>query len=237
MTRRPALLCAAALCVSLAGCAQAVLLGYLIGGPPSIEPDFDSATGLSLSAPDTVVAVVCYAPTKLKWDYETIDEEVAKTVTYRLGQNHIKVINPDYVRAWLDEHPDWERAEEVGEAFKCDYVIDMELHAFRLHEENSRELLRGSCEATVNVVQLSYDKAGEGAAEDATGDKRNGWEFLDGERIYSKDIQQIFPTQAPRSAYDESLESFKAEYLSRLSEAIGWLFYERYSGDKIPWAT
>jgi hypothetical protein len=27
------------------------------------------------------------------------------------------------------------------------------------------------------------------------------------------------------------------EYLSRLSEKIGFLFYPRYSGDLIPWAT
>ena len=221
-----ALLCVPALTT---GCAQMVLLGYLIGGPPSIEPDFDAATGFSMSAPDTTVAVVCYAPTELKWDFERIDKEVATAVTYRLGQNNVRVINPEAVRAWLDEHPDWEKAEEVGEAFKCNYVIDMELHAFSLYEENSTELLRGNCEATINVVKLEYDRVDE--------KDRDTWDLIDGERVYSKDVDSTFPTRVPRSVHDQSYESFKKEYLSRVSEAIGWLFYEHFNGDKIPWAT
>lgn len=221
----------AALLVSatLSGCAQMVLLGYLIGGPPSIEPDFDAATGESLSAPNVTAAVVCYAPTELKWDFEQIDNEVAKAVTYRLGQNHVQVMNPDTVRAWLDAHPDWEKADEIAEAFKCDYVVEIELNAFRLHEENSTELLRGRCEATVNVTKADFHKPDE--------EDRDTWELVDGERIYSDDLNSVWPTRVPRSTHDQSFESFKTEYLSRLSESIGWLFYEHYNGDKIPWAT
>jgi hypothetical protein len=33
------------------------------------------------------------------------------------------------------------------------------------------------------------------------------------------------------------LTTFKVEYLSRLSEKIGFLFYERFSGHLIPWAS
>ena len=228
---RTAFIAAAALATAaaLSGCAQAVLLGYLIGGPPSIEPDFDAATGESLSAPHVTAAVICYAPTELKWDFEKIDDEVAKAVTYRLGQNHVKVINPDYVRGWLDEHPDWERAEELAEAFSCDYVVEIELHAFKLYEENSTELLRGRCEATVNVTKVEFDKPDE---EDL-----DTWTIVDSDRLYSKDLDNVFPTRTPRSTHDQSYDSFKNEYLSRLSEAIGWLFYEHYNGDKIPWAT
>ena len=58
----------------------------------------------------------------------------------------------------------------------------------------------------------------------------------DGERIFSKEVDFSFPTHVPRSAYDQSLVSFKREYLSRLSEDIGFMFYERYHGDKMGWA-
>jgi hypothetical protein len=58
-----------------------------------------------------------------------------------------------------------------------------------------------------------------------------------GERIYSKELNFVFPTEAPRFANDQPLTTFKAEYLSRLAEKIGFHFFERYTGDLIPWAT
>jgi hypothetical protein len=203
------------LALSMSGCAQFVLLGLLLGGPPSIEPDFDAETGLSMAKKDTKVVVVCYAPTKLKWNFPSIDQEVAAHVSYRLFEHKIQPIEPDYVRAWVDQHPDWEMASEIGKAFDADYVIEIELESFSLYEEgNTTSLYRGK---TVGFVHVS--------------DMNN-----DGERIFSKDLDFAFPTRVPRSAYDQSLVSFKREYLSRLSEKIGFMFYEHYSGDMIGWA-
>lgn len=209
------LLCGAALLVS--GCAQFALLGYLLGGPPSIEPDFDREVGKGLDNPDYSIAIVCFAPTEMKLHHPKVDVEVASTVAFRLRQHGIPVLSPDLVHAWLDQHPDWDHPEEVGQALKATHVIEIELASFDLYEQNSTHLYRGRTEAYVNVYEL-----------DATGH---------GERIYSKELDFVFPTQAPRSTYDQPLTSFKMEYLSRLSEKIGFLFYPRYSGDLIPWAT
>lgn len=199
------------------GCAQFVLISYLLSGPPTIEPDFDAATGKSMSAPGKVVAVVCYAPKELQWKFPQIDDQVARAVAGRLGQNHIKVIHPDYVKAWIDEHPKWEKAEEIGAYFKTNYVIEIELASYSLHEGTSTTLFRGRTEAYVHVVEI--DESGFG------------------ERIFTKELDFSFPTKVPRTSYDQPLTSFEKEYLSRLSERIGFLFYERFSGDMISWAT
>ncbi|MFP6768997.1 MAG: hypothetical protein VB859_12550, partial [Planctomycetaceae bacterium] len=54
---------AALVILSLTGCLKQLLfLGLLIHGPPSIEPDFDSRTGKSMTAKDVKVAVICEAP-------------------------------------------------------------------------------------------------------------------------------------------------------------------------------
>src|SRR5690606_25693541 len=132
-----------AIACGLQGCAQFVLLGYLIGGPPSIEPGFDAETGLSLKGKDKTVAVVCYAPTELQYDYPKVDAEVASAVAYRLAEHGIKVVHPDYVKAWIDENSDWEMPEEIGSALKATHVIDIELVGFSLYEENSHTLYRG----------------------------------------------------------------------------------------------
>ena len=218
----PAMRLAAIACVLVqAGCAQTVLLGYLIGGPPSIEPDFDAQTGFSLTDEGVTVAVVCYAPNELKWDFEKIDDEIAAAVTQRLAMANVKVMDPDYVRAWTEEHPDWERPEEIGAVFETDYVIDIEINTFSLYEENSSTLYRGRTDALVNVVKMDDPKSG----------------LAEGERIYSKQVDLVYPTRIPRSTQEESYLQFKRDYLSRLSESIGWIFTDRFHGDMIGWAT
>jgi hypothetical protein len=219
--RRPSRLKALGLCVCLglalstSGCAQFVLLGLLLGGPPSIEPDFDAETGKSLKKKDIKVVVVCYAPTELKWNFPSIDDEIAAQVSYRLFANKIQCIEPDYVRAWVDQHPDWEVASEIGKAFDADYVIEIELESFSLYEEgNTTSLYRGKTVGTVHVSDMHND----------------------GDRIFNKELDFSFPTKVPRSAYDQSLISFKREYLSRLAENVGFMFYEHYHGDMIGWA-
>ena len=198
----------------LSGCNYFILLGYLIGGPPSIEPDFDSMTKKSMTDKDVTVAVVCYAPTELKYDFDNVDREVAKYVSFRLGQHQIQFANPDIVWAWLDRNPDWDRPEEVGEALDVNYVVYIDLHAFSMFEEGSQTLYRGRAEAMVSVFEM---------AEDGSGDK-----------IYSKEITSQYPIRAPRSSSEVTYPTFKKQYLSRLSEEIGRLFFEHYAGDDIP---
>ncbi len=202
--------------VLLAGCQQFVIFSYLIGGPPSIEPDFDKETGLSMKDKETTVAVVCFAPKEMLLEFPHIDHEIAAHVSYQLGKNKIAIIKPDYVSAWVNSHPKWELAEEIGREFKADYVIEIELSTFSLYEGTSTTLYRGRTEADVHVTAV--DEGGHG------------------DRIFSKDLDFHFPLRVPRSSTEQELLPFKREYISRLSEKIGWMFHESYNGDTIPWA-
>ncbi len=204
----------ATICLSMTGCNYAILLGYLIGGPPSIEPDFDVMTNQSMSDKEVSVCVVAFAPTELKWDFPKIDHDLAKYVSFRLAEHEINVVNPDQVKTWLNQNPDWDKAEEIGKAFGCNYVIYIDMNDFHLYEENSTTLYRGRSESYISVFEMDEDGFGE--------------------KIYSKEINSKFPIRAPRSTSEMSLDTFKREYLSRLSKEIGWLFFERYNGDNIP---
>lgn len=200
--------------IGLTGCNYFMLLGYLIGGPPSIEPDFDVMTKKSMSDKEVSVCVVAFAPTELKWDFSKIDQELARYVALQLTRNGIHVVSPDQVKAWLDNNPDWDKAEEIGKAFNSTYVIYIDMNNFHLYEENSTTLYRGRSECYVSVFEMDNDGYGD--------------------KIYSKEIASKYPIRAPRSTSEMSLDTFKREYLYRLSKEIGWLFYERYSGDDIP---
>lgn len=203
--------------LTLPGCNYVVFLGYLIGGPPSIEPRFDADTGKSMTDYEVTVAVVCYTPTELKWDFDKIDYEVGKYVSFRLGEHKVKFVNPDIVRAWLDKNPDWDHPEEIGAALGVTYVVYIDMHAFSLYEKDSANLYRGRCEALVSVYEM---------LEDGSGDK-----------VWGKEVTSVYPLRAPRSTSEVTYTTFKKQYLSRLSEEIGRLFYEHYAGDDILDAT
>ena len=215
--RIPFLFLFAATAVAVSGCNYVVLLGYLISGPPMIEPDFDTMTGESMTDKDVVVAVVCFAPKELLIDYSRIDRSVGKFVSYRLHEKEIKTINPDLVQAWMDENPDWDRPEEIGQAVGATHVIYIDITQYTLYAENSHEMYRGRSESMVTVYKVHED--GEG------------------EPIYTQEVLSRYPLAVARDAAEISRPGFQAEYHRRLSEEIGRLFYEYGSGDDIPDAT
>ncbi|MEX0703336.1 MAG: hypothetical protein WD069_14675 [Planctomycetales bacterium] len=210
---------AAALLPLAAGCQYVVLGGYLLGGRPSYEPRFDAETKRSMTDKDVTVAVVCYLPKEHKWDFPGIDDEITKHVCHRLKDHQIQVIRPEHVRAWLDEHPDWDRPEEIGEAFGATYVIYLDVLDFSLYEAGRSNLYRGRSEVAVKVTAMDPRHKGEG------------------EEIYTANLISKYPLEIPRDTHDVTYERFKLEYLARLSEEIGRNFYEHYAGDDMSDAT
>lgn len=212
------LMIAALLLLSTPGCNYFILLGYLIGGPPQIEPMFEKDTKKSLTDRGIRVAVVCYASDELKYECENIDHIIAHQVNYQLATvGKINVVPNDEVRAWMIQNPDWDTAAEVGAAFDVNYVVYIDVSEFSLYERDSNTLFRGRCEAIVSVYEMETD--GEG------------------KRIFSHDLNSQYPIQVARSATDVSYDTFRMEYFSRLSDEIGRLFYPYLNGDDIANAT
>ena len=199
--------------LGLSGCNYVIALGYLIGGPPSIQPEYDRETGMSLSDQDVVVAVVCDAGDNVKWAFSDIDLEIAKYVSYRLTENKINVINPDYIAEWLDQNDEWTEPAEIGAAMKATHIVYIDLSDFSLYEKQSATLYRGRAEAIVSVYEVDED--GEG------------------EKTFSQELTSMYPLAVPKETSEESYSTFKRKYLSRLSNEIGRNFYQYYNGDDI----
>ena len=88
---------------------------------------------------------------------------------------------------------------------------------FSLYEKDSPSLFRGRCDSIVSVYEMSTDG--------------------DGDRIFTKDVNSVFPIRVPRSASEVSYDTFRNEYFFRLADEIGRLFYPHLNGDDIPHAT
>ncbi len=197
------------------GCTAVVLLGYLIGGPPSTDPDFNQKTKQTLADKTKVVLVYCYAAKELKWDNEAVDYDIAKHLAHRLNNNKIKVIDPDLVYDWLDKNDKWRKTAEIGKHFRVDYVVHIDVKDYSLYEPQASNLYRGRADIIVNVVKMDEDKR-------------------DGNVIYTSPIKSFFPTRSPVDSNVMSYAEFKKHYLSALSDEIGKLFYPKESGDDIP---
>jgi hypothetical protein len=204
-----------ALTLAQSGCQAVILLGYLIGGPPTTDPDFHQKTKQSLAGKTKVVLVYCYAAKELKWDNEAVDYELAKHVAHRLNNNKIKVIDPDLVYDWLDKNDKWRKTAEIGKHFKVDYVVHIDIKDYSLFEAHSANLYRGRADIIVNVVKMDEDKR-------------------DGNVIYTTPVKSFFPTRSPVDSNVMSFAEFKKHYLSALSDEIGKLFYPKESGEDIP---
>lgn len=213
MSHRLSRLALLAVLAAVCGCNYVVGIGYLLGGPPSIEPDFDKMTGKSLTDKDVTVAVVCFAPTELKWDNSEVDKEIAEFVSYRLHEHKVAVRRPEQIQAWIDANPDWDKPEEIGVGVDVTNVVFIDLSKFSLYEPDAAHLYRGRAEAVVSVHEKQKD---------------DSWE-----EIYVKELNSQFPLGQPRSTSDQSFGTFKRQYLERLSQEVGRLFYEYYNGDDL----
>ncbi len=208
-------LIAAVLIAQIAGCTSGAFvgLGYLIGGPPSITPEFDKLLKFSLKGSDKLIAVVCYAPKELKFDVDDVDAQLARTVSYRLQNHEIDVIRPEVVQNWLDRNDDWHSPAEIGEELDAGYVIYIDMHEYSLYEKDSTNLYRGRTTAKIQVFDLTDS---------------------DGEIIFEHELVTQYPLRQPASTDEIPRQRFKNLYMSFLSEKIGQLFYERYAGSDIP---
>ena len=201
------------LCMVASGCNYLVIFGYLLGGPPSVEPEFEKETKESLTDKDVRVAVVCFAPNEIKYSFESIDHELAQYVAFQLFAHKIKVVPPDLVKGWLEENKDWDKPEEIGVHFKVTYVIYIDLNEFTLYEEGSPNLYRGRSESIVSAWKMDDD----GHAE----------------KIFSAEKTSKYPVHQPVSSGDKTYMTFKGEYMTRLSDEIGRFFYSYFVADEI----
>jgi hypothetical protein len=201
------------LLLAIPGCNYFLVLGYLIGGMPQIEPLFEKETRKSMTDRGVKVAVVCYASDELKYQFDNVDHIVASSVTKQLANKKIKAVDYAEIRTWLMNNPDWDTAVEVGAEFDVNYVIYVDISGFSLYERDSNTLFRGRCDAIVSVYEMETDG--------------------DGKRIFSRELNSVFPLQVPRSASESSYDGFRGEYIFRLSDEIGRLFYPYMSGDDI----
>lgn len=202
------------------GCSLAVMGGKMLFGDMRAKSQFRQATHTNLVKANKKVLVLCSAVESIRSAYPSADFDILEGVTHRLKVNGIKkIVNPDAVGTWLDDHGghlEFQELQEMAEHFHATYLIHIEVTKFTCLEDNSPNLLRGQSEGHVHAYRL----------DDTGGDKR----LLE---VLNSDFNSTYPQGSPISIDKKSVTNFEREYVDRISTQLSQIFYDHAVSQEI----
>jgi hypothetical protein len=104
LSRPVALLMACAVGFSQPGCSLFVMAGKMFFGDPAATSTFTQSTRVDLVKEGKRILVICSTPDAVKTNFPSVDFDLLDGVTRRLKVRGIKVVDPDNVATWLDDH-------------------------------------------------------------------------------------------------------------------------------------
>ena len=206
-------LCGALVC-ALPGCSLGVMFGKMLTGDPMIPAEFKSRTRVDLAKGKHTVLVVCTTPTSVESDLATLKFDLIDGITRRMERNGVKVINPDLVANWIDEHSGIGSApSELARDFEADYIVHIDVEAFGLREPNSPKLLRGQSSGFVRVFKV-----------EEAGSQRQA------HNVYSNEFTSTYPKHQPISEQGRTAVTFQKDYVDRVCDQLAQKFYDHRPG-------
>lgn len=187
-----------------------LFLGYMLGGPPTIEPEFDSAICGSLIDDHSKVLVICNADGVDKSTNGDLAEVLSNQVGARLEENSINVVSAFKENLREGNAKTEKDLASIGKSAKADYVISIQVKEFSLYEPNVKDLYRGRTTGKLSVIRVK-----------------------NGENIFERDYSDVYPIREPVPTSDISFAKFKTLAINHLSEKIGRHFYVNYASEDI----
>jgi hypothetical protein len=142
------------------------------------------------------LVIIPYASTDVLFSDPGLPMELSRDliiqISNRLGPEKVKAfINPAEVQRWQEANLEWPNISlvEMGQAFKADTVLYVELERYSLMEEHSANLYRGRVRARIQIVQPAAPH----------------------NPVYDTVVETVFPANAPvgvTSASEQSVRTY-----------------------------
>jgi hypothetical protein len=197
------------------GCSKMLVGGgKILFGDPKLPSEFTTLTREDLSKGNKTVLVVCSTPEAVEADVSTLKLDLIDGVTRRMKLHGVKIINPDQVANWLDEHGGiGSDLQELARDFETDYIAWIDVQSFDLREPNSPKLLRGHTSGYIRVFKVE-EEAGERQAL----------------KVYQTEFALTYPQHQPLSEQGRSATVFHKEYVDYLCNLLAERFYNHRPG-------
>ena len=205
-----------AIATALPGCSLGVMFGKMIHGEPLVPAQFRTMTQTDLTKGKHTVLVVCSAPDSVDSEHSALSYDVIDGVTRRMKLHGIKVVNPDLVASWIDEHGGiGSDPTDLANEFDTDYIVFIDVQSFSFREPNSPKLLRGQSTGYVRAFEVIE-----------IGKHRRV------QNVYGSEFTSTYPKHQPVSEQGRSSQIFQKEYLDRFCDLLAEKFYDhRVGGD------
>lgn len=202
---------------SQAGCSLFVMAGKAVLGDTKVRCSFRQVTNIELPKSDKRVLILCSAPDSIKTEEPSLDFDLLDSIARRLKVRGVKVVSPDLVTSWLDDHGGrFDDLAELGEEFDADLIIHIDLVRFSYKEEHSPSLLRARVDGRVHAYEVLHNGEDTHVAS-----------------IFDQEFVSVYPDHHPVSIQRKSPAIFKQEYLTRLTVQLSQLFYDHPIGEEI----
>jgi hypothetical protein len=202
---------------SLPGCSLGVMFGKMVMGEPLTPADFRTMTKEDLTKGKYTVLVVCSAPESIDSEHSTLAYDVIDGVTRRMKLHGVKVVNPDLVASWIDDHGGvGSDPQELANEFEPDYIAFIEVQSFSYREPNSPKLMRGQASGYVRAFSVS---------------EINGHKKVT--NVFISEFNSTYPKHTPVSEQGKSSMIFQKEYMDRFCDMLGEKFYDHRPGSDI----
>jgi hypothetical protein len=193
------------LLLSLCSC-KALVYAIAATAPEPTEKVKADYTGLE----GRRVLILVWADQATLFEHPHIRFELAEYVAYQLKDriDNIGMVSNRSVADYQQSNYDWAslRPQRVGEEFKADVVIHVELLEYTTRGSGTRHLLSGRGRAAVGVYEVADE--------------------VDEKRAYRTEVHAKFPEKGTLGVFESSREVVHAGTLDLLAKAIAQKFYD-----------
>ena len=203
--------------VTTAGCTKMIVgSGKLLFGDPKLPSEFTTLTKEDLTKGLKTILVVCSTVEGVEDEVSTLKLDLIDGITRRMRQEGVKIIHPDRVADWMDEHDGIvSNPQELVKDFETDYIAWIDVQTYSLHEPNSPKLLRGQTSGYIRVFKV---------------EEHNGQRMA--YRVYEREFALTYPQHQPISVQGRGLEVFQKDYMKQLCDLLAERFYDHSVGAK-----
>jgi hypothetical protein len=195
------------------GCNLLSLPFFLFGPEPSVPAKMQELGGKD-KRHEVSVVVLTYAGPETRPEFIKVDRDLAARIAtemrtaFEYNQKHVKVVSSSKVEKFKQDNPNWQTMEpaEIGNHFKADYVIYVELDndSLSLYQRGSGQVVfRGHAEGKVSLINVR--------------DPEDGSKHQEFSYTYPSDANAI-------EASETTPVLFKQKFLDYVAKKITWCF-------------
>ena len=194
------------------GCSLGVMVGKMFFDDPKMKSVFREATDTDLTDGEKTLLIACSTSHQILSKHPGIRVDIIDKMSRILDTRNVKLLPPDDVATWFDDHGEWGDFSEIANSFDADYVMHIDLKTFTVEVPDSPNLLQGKAEGRVAMMEVKMSGKHKDKKKISTEIERS--------------FKVMFPTTYPIPRESRSEEMFTENFLDRISAQLARMLYD-----------